>query len=159
MSGFHGTGGKASISFNYSNIFWHSSPQANFFDFFNKRIIGLIVSVNRRKILDIVVNLPTKHWISLMFLGLLISMIISHFSRLVSVPLSGSIKPKNLLPSTLKTHFFGFNRRLNLLRATNTSVTFIECCIKFGDFTIISSIYTSTIFPIKWLKLLSINLW
>jgi len=59
-----------------------------------------------------VVSRVMSHWTSLTLLGLRISRMALHFSRLASMLRCVSMKPRNLPRSTPKTHFSGLRRRL-----------------------------------------------
>jgi len=110
-------------------MFWHSSPQVNFIDFFSSRIMSLVLSASRGKNRDIVLSLPISCCISFTLLRLYISMLALHFFGLAFISLYLNMKSKNLPSSTPKTHFSRFSRKLNLLRAIKISAKFVECCV------------------------------
>jgi len=110
--GLHKTRAKARSFFNSLNLSWHVLSQTNLVDFFNNFIIGLVLLANLGKNRDIIVNLPISRCTSFILLRLFISIIAWHFSGLASRSLCVSINPRNLLLSTLNTHFSRFNRRL-----------------------------------------------
>jgi len=60
--------------------------QANLADFFSSLIIGLVLYANFGRKLEMAVSLPTSRCTSLTFMGLLMSIIAWHFSRLASIP-------------------------------------------------------------------------
>jgi len=109
--------------------------------------MGLVLSASLGRNFDIAVRRPTNRCTSLMFTRLRILMIALHFSGFASIRRCVSMKPKNFQLSTLKTHLSGFNRRLYLRRAVNTSTKSFECCRWLGDLTTMSSTYTLTHFP------------
>jgi len=66
------------------------------------------------------VRQPMRRCISLMLVGLRISMIALHFSGLASMLRWVSMNPRNLPRSTLKTHLSGLRQRLYYLNAEKT---------------------------------------
>jgi len=121
-------------------------------------MMGWVSSANFGKNLDIAVRQPIKRCTSLTLVGLRILNMALHFSGSASIPHCISIKPKNFLLSTLKTHFSGLSLRLYFRSAENASNRSFECYRWLGDLTTMPSTYTSTHLPIRWLNTLSINL-
>ena len=115
-------------------------------DFFSSFTMGLVLSASFGRKRAMVVNLPTNLCTSLTLLGLRMSMIVWHFSRLALMPRLVNMNPRNLPPSTLKVHFFGLRRKLYFGMALKTLVRSRACWVGLGDLTTMSSTYTSTLF-------------
>jgi len=84
--------------------------------------ISLILYVNLGKKRASDIKWPTNRWISLRFLGLLISAMAVHLSGLASIPRAVSIKPRNFPIGTPNTHFSGLRRILYLRTWWKTSL-------------------------------------
>lgn len=74
--------------------------------------MGLVLSTILGENLDREAIMSASLWASFTFRGLLISKMAWHFSGLTCIPRWVSMKPKKFPPSTLKTHFSGFNLML-----------------------------------------------
>jgi len=120
--------------------------------------MGWVLSTNLGKNIDMVVRRPTKHCTSFTFARLRISIMALHFSGFAMIPHCMSMKPKNFLLLTPKMHFSGLSLRLFFRSVVNTSTKSFECCRWLRDLTTMSSTYTSTHLPIRWLNTLSISL-
>jgi len=135
------------------------SSQANLVDFFRSWIISLVLPANFGRKHEMAVSLPTSRCTFLMFTGLLISIMVWHFSGLASIPHCMSIKPRNFPPSTPNVHFSGLSLMLYVRKASKTSARSAECCLAFGRLTMMSSTYTSTDLPRSGWNTLSIKRW
>jgi len=120
--------------------------------------MGRILLPSLGRNLDMVVKRPTKRCTSLTFVGLYISIIALHFSGFSSIPRCVSINRKNFPLSTLNTHFSRLSPSLYFQRVANTLAKSFECCRWIGYLTTMSSMYTPTHLPIRWLNTLSISL-
>ena len=143
--------------------FWktcsHLSFQEKFTDFLSSWMMGWVCSASFGTNMEMAVKRPIRCWISLILLGLHISMIIVHFSGFTSMSRCVRMKPKNLPRLTPKIHFSGLSLRLYCHKAENIMDKSYACCWWLGDLTTMSSMYTLTHLPIRWLNTLSINLW
>jgi len=137
----------------------HVSSKVNLVDFFRSWIIGLVLSTNFGWKREMAVSLPTSRCTSLMFAGLLMSMMVWHFSGLASIPRCVSMKPRNFPPSTPNVHFLGFSLMLYARKGLKTCVRSAKCCFALGDLTMMSLTYTSTNLPKSGWKTLSIKRW
>jgi len=146
-SGLARTGGVVSSCFKVLKFCSQVSSQTNLVDFFRSLIIGLVLSANLGRKREMAVSLPTSRYTSLMFVGLLISIIVWHFSGLASIPRCVSMKPRNFPSSTLNVHFSGLSLMLYVCSALKTSARSAECCLAFGDLMMMSSTYTATDLP------------
>jgi len=153
------TGGVVRSCFKVLKFCSQVSSQANLVDFFRSWIIALVLSANFKRKHEMAVSLPTSRCTSLIFAGLLISMMVWHFSGLASIPHCVSMKPRNFPPSTPNVHFSGSSLMLYVRKALKTSVRSAECCLSFGDLTMMSSTYTSTDLPRSGWNTLSIKRW
>jgi len=120
--------------------------------------MGRVCSANLGRNLDMAVRRPTRRCTSLTLVGLHISIIALHYLRLASIPRCVSMKPRNFQLSTSKIHFLGLSVRLYYHRAKNTADKSCACYRWLGELITMSSMYTSTHLPTKWLNTLSINL-
>jgi len=155
-SGLVRTGGVSSC-FKALKFCSQVSSQANLVDFFRSLIIGLVLYANFGRKREMAISLPTSRCTSLMFAGLLISMMAWHFSGLAWIPRCVSIKPRNIPLSTPNVHFSGLSLMLYVRKALKTSARSAECCLTFGDLTMMLSTYTSTDLPMSGWNTLSIR--
>jgi len=156
-SGLARTGWVVRSCFKVLKFCSHVSSQANLVDFFRSWIISLVLSANFGRKREMAVSLPTSRCTSLMFAGLLISMMVWHFSGLASIPPCVSMKPRNFPPSTPNVHFSWLSLMLYARKALKTCVRSAECCFALGDLTMMSSTYTSTDLHRSGWKTLSIK--
>ena len=80
------------------------------------------------------------------------------WSGLTSIPLYVTINPRNLPMLTLKTHLAGLNFMLYALIKRNVSSKCWACSLRVLLFTTMLSMQTSTVQPIRGLKIFVINL-
>jgi len=116
----------------------HLASHLNTSAFHSSFRIGRILSVSQRRHLERDVSRPMSFCTSFKFCGLLMATMVAYLSRLASMPRSVSMKPKNFLPPTPKTHLARFNLMLNLRKLENVSSR-----SKISDLTIMSSTHTS----------------
>lgn len=153
------TGGWDNVFLTALNAFSHVSFHENFSTFFVRFRICFILFANLGINLNNDFNLHTSRWTSFRLFGLLVVSKAWHLSKFSSTSRLVSMKTKNLPPSTPNTHFSGLCHMLYLLSWPKISVRSATCSSELSDFTIISSTYTSTIFPICSRNIQSINLW
>jgi len=89
--------------------------------------MGWVCSASLGRKREMVARRPMRHWTSLMLVGLRISIIASHFSRLASMPRWVSMNPKNLPQSTPNTNLSGLRRRLYWRNAEKTAERSCAC--------------------------------
>ena len=101
-----------------------------------KRVRELVADFKKS---ESAVNLPINRCTSLTFFRLCISITTQHLLGLASMSRCVNIKPRNLPPSTLKTHLSGFNPMSIFLSAMNTSCKSLMCLSRDSNFTTTSS--------------------
>jgi len=139
--------GEARNSLSFRKLASHSSFHYVPSCFFNNLKIGLVVF---SKNLDNATSLPMSLCTSFKVFGILISMIVTHFSELASIPLWVRMKPRNFPPCTPNMHFLEFNVMLYFHICVNISTKSSMWEVVFVLFTTKSSTYTS-IFLLSWL--------
>ena len=95
--------------FRSTKAYWHSSVHLNFFRSFNVRKKGMYLLAKQLMNLPKAIILPFSFWTSLIIFGGVMLRIAWIFSGFAYMPLSDTIKSKNLPPCTLKTNFSRFN--------------------------------------------------
>lgn len=110
--------GEARNSLSFRKLASHSSFHYVPSCFFNNLKIGLVVF---SKNLDNATSLPMSLCTSFKVFGILISMIVTHFSELASIPLWVRMKTRNFPPCTPNMHFLEFNVMLYFHICVNIS--------------------------------------
>ena len=127
-----------------SEVHQQSSSQTVGWLFLRRQKIGSYMSVNLAMKQLICYNMPRKPMISLSILGVGMSSMALIFSGSTFIPCSLMICPNNFLEVTPNVHFLGFNPNLNCLILSKNLCKAAKRSALSQDFTIMSSIYTST---------------
>ena len=143
----------------FSKVFWQLSvhPFVPVFRIAKKKSRNS--SVKRAIKRPSATSLPVRRYNSFLFLGGGVSMTALTWSGLTSMPLWLTINPKNLPALTPKAHLEGFSFMPYFLKRWKTYCKWRTCSPRVLLLTTISSIYTSTVWPIRGLKIFVISLW
>ena len=143
----------------FSKTRWQSWSQTVGWLFLRRRKIGSHMSVNLAMKRLMYCNMPRKPLISLLVLGAGMSSMTLIFSGSTSIPRSLTICLSNFLEVTPKVYFLGFNLNLNCLIFSKNVCKPAKWSALSQDFTIMSSIYTSTSLCIMSWNRVVVALW
>ena len=102
---------------------------------------------------------PMKDCIPFLLWGKGIYAIASILSRSMEIPFLEMMWPNNFPSNTVKTHFLGFEEIPYFRQQSKICFRWNICSSLFLDKTVTSSRYTTTLWPIKPQKAISISLW
>ena len=150
-------GGDARYAFSSSNAPWHSlvHSKAYLSTLKNGRHLFVALEIKRLRDATLLFRLCT----SLMFFGGAISIIACTLLGLASTLHCDTVKPKNFLDATPKTHLLGLSIISQRQRVSNVSRRSSKWLTSRALFTSMSSTYTSMFHPIYWANILFTSLW
>ena len=158
-SGCASTGGFCKASFKASRLAWHSLVHSHSTPFLLRWLSGAARSANRGMNLWYQPASPRKRCRAFKSLGVGKSATACVLAGSTSTPLSETMWPRNLSSCLKKWHFFMLRLRFASCSLWKTAARSCMWLWREWEYTMMSSMYTKHIFPLKFPRTRSISLW